>query len=207
MKKKGEVGYTFPNEKSEKSFRRNNWYQLNQIPLRVKEVGKLSLHKNKLNTILVDKDFDESISSIWEESNTKVGVKRDANFLNWRYRKPGTKYFKFILNSNQGLLVLKIFNQIEKNYVHICELLVKENNKEIISQALFFAEQFAKKNNCHFLTAWNDKNHEYSTYYDHFKMNLCSNTRYSYVYCDDEKFNNLKISQKWYLSQGDSDVY
>ena len=36
MKKNKEIGYTFPNEKSEKSFRRNNWHELCGIPLRTK---------------------------------------------------------------------------------------------------------------------------------------------------------------------------
>ena len=51
------------------------------------------------------------------------------------------------------------------------------------------------------------KNHFYSKYYDHFKMNLSSILRYCLIFSNNEKFKDLKISEKWYLSQGDSDVY
>ena len=207
MKKKGEVGYTFPNEKSEKSFRRNKWHELCSIPLRVKILNNDVKHNVKLETTIVEKNFDESISSIWEQSGIKIGIKKNANFLNWRYRKPGEKYFKFILNSNQGLLILKIFREKEKNYLHICELFVKEDKKDLISNAIEFCEKFAKDYDCHFITAWNNKNHLYAEYYDRFKINLSLNNRYSFIFFDEKKFKNLKIAEMWYLSHGDSDIY
>ena len=207
MKKKREVGYTFPNEKSEKSFRRNNWHELCSIPLRVKTLDKNPESKVILDITSVDGNFDQSISSIWEHSGMKVGIKRDAEFLNWRYRKPGTKYFKFILNSNQGFLILKIFNEKEKNFLHICDLVVREDKKDLILNALQFSEQFGKKNNCQIMTSWSNKNHFYAEFYDRFELNLNSITRYSFVFFNNEKFKNLKNPEMWYLSQGDSDVY
>ena len=83
----------------------------------------------------------------------------------------------------------------------------KEDKKELILSALKFTEQFGKKNNCKVLTSWCNKNHFYSKYYDHFKMNLSSILRYCLIFSNNEKFKDLKISEKWYLSQGDSDVY
>ena len=207
MKKKGEIGFTFPNEKSEKSFRRNNWHELCSIPLRIKILDKNPEPKVTLDVTSVDKNFDQSISSIWEQSGIKIGVKRDADFLNWRYRKPGAKYFKFILNSNQGFLVLKIFNENQKNFLHICDLVVREDKKDLILKAFEFCEQFGKKNNCHIITGWSNKNHLYAEYYDRFKMNLSLIKRYSFVYFNEEKFKNLKNPEMWYLSKGDSDVY
>jgi hypothetical protein len=38
-------------------------------------------------------------------------------------------------------------------------------------------------------------------------MNLTSNLRFSFIFFNNEEFKDLKISEKWYLSQGDSDVY
>ena len=207
MKKKEEIGYTFPNEKSEKSFRRNNWHELCSIPLRTKILNKNLLNKVKLDVTRVENDFDQSISSIWEQSGIKIGINRDAKYLNWRYRKPGAKYFKFILNSNQGILILKIFKEKEISFLHICDLVVREDKKELILNALEFTEQFGKKNNCEVVTSWCNKNHFYSKYYDHFRMNLSSISRYSFIFFNNEKFKDLKISEKWYLSQGDSDVY
>ena len=207
IKKKGEVGYTFPNEKSEKSFRRNNWHELCSIPLRIKTLDKNLEPKAMLDITNVDGNFDQSISSIWKHSGIKVGVKRDAEFLNWRYRKPGAKYFKFILNSNQGFLILKIFNEKEKNFLHICDLVVREDKKDLILNTLQFCEQFGKKNKCQIITSWTNKNHSYAEYYDNFKLNLNSITRYSFVFFNNEKFKNLKNPEMWYLSQGDSDVY
>lgn len=207
MKKNNEIGYTFPNEKSEKSFRRNNWHELCTIPLRTKIIRQNLNNKTDLDITRVEGNFDQTVSSIWQHSGIKIGINRDTKYLNWRYKKPGSKYFKFILNSNQGILILKIFKDKQTSFLHICDLVVKENKKVLILSALEFAEQFAKKNNCKVLTSWCNKNHFYSKYYDYFKMNLTSNLRYSFIFFNNEEFKDLKISEKWYLSQGDSDVY
>lgn len=207
MKKKNEIGYTFPNEKSEKSFRRNNWHELCQIPLRIKILNKNLFCNYSLNITRVEGDFDQSISSVWEESGLEIGISRNSEYLNWRYRKPGTKYFKFILNLDQGVLILKIFKEKEKFFLHICDLFVRKNKKDLILKALEFSEQFGKKNNCQFLTSWCSKNHYYSKYYDDFKMNLSPILRYSFVFFNKQDFKDLNNSEIWYLSQGDSDVY
>ena len=207
IKKNGEFGYTFPNEKSERSFRRNNWHELCSIPFRTKFISKNLDSKINLDLTKIEGNFDQSISSIWDFSGIKIGINRNAEYLNWRYRKPGIKYFKFILNSNEGILILKIFKEKRISFLHICDLIVKENKKELILSALKFSEQFAKKNNCKVLTSWCNKNHFYSKYYDEFKMNLSSISRYCLIFFNNKKFQDLKISGKWYLSQGDSDVY
>jgi len=188
-------------------FRRNNWHELCSIPLRIKILGKNPESKVILDTTSVVGNFDQSISSIWKHSGIRVGIKRDSEFLNWRYRKPGAKYFKFILNSNQGFLILKIFNEKEKNFLHICDLVVIEDKKDLILDALQFCEQFGKKNNCQVITSWASKNHSYAEYYNFFELNLNPITRYSFIFFDKEKFKDLKNPNLWYLSQGDSDVY
>lgn len=207
IKKNDEIGYTFPNEKSEKSFRRNNWHELCSIPLRTKIISKNLDYKIKLDISRVEEKFDKSISSIWENSGIKIGINRNDEYLNWRYRKPGTKYFKFVLNSNEGFLILKTFKEKQTSLIHICDLVVREDKKELILPALEFAEQFGKYNNCNVITSWCNKNHIYSNFYEHFKLNLRSISRYSFIYYNNEKLKDLKISDKWYLSQGDSDVY
>jgi hypothetical protein len=206
LKKKTEFGYTFPNEKSENSFRRNNWTELCSIPIRIKSLKKNLEFRPKLEITNLDGNFAKNISSIWENSGIKIGVKRDAQFLNWRYNKPSAKYYKFILNLNEGFLILKIFNERNKNFLHICDLVVREDKKQIILDALQFSEYFGKINNCKFITSWSSKNHFYSEYYDNLNMNIIPISRYGFVYFNN-RFKNFKNSEMWYLSQGDSDVY
>ncbi len=206
IKKKKEIGYTFPNQKSEKSFIRNNWDQLCLIPLRVKKLtNKIKQEEIKMTNI--KGKFDNSISSIWENSGIKIGVKRDVNFLNWRYDRPGVKYFKFILDSNEGFLILKIFNDKEKSFLHICDLVVKEHRMDLISQALKFSEQFGINKNCKTITSWNCVDHLYAKYYDEEKMTISSIQKYCFVLSNKFTIEYLKKPKLWYLSHGDSDVY
>ena len=104
-------------------------------------------------------------------------------------------------------LILKIFNDKGKNILHICDLVVKEDRKDLILNALKFCEQFGIKNNCQIMTSWANKNHFYAKYYDNSNINLSSITRYSFIFSSNEQFKNLKKPEMWYLSQGDSDVY
>src|ERR1051326_1257937 len=62
-----EVGFTFPNQKSEKSFRRTGWTELCCIPLRKKEVSSMPAHTHGPSiTIAPVETFGVAESGIWE---------------------------------------------------------------------------------------------------------------------------------------------
>lgn len=204
IKKDYKIGFAFPNEKSEKSLRRSGWKEFCLVPERKKLINNMVKTKHDLNFEEINENFDDTISDIWKNSDQKIGLKRDQNYLNWRYNKPGEKYFKFIINKNEGILILKIFN---KKVLHLCDLFVKKDKINLVSDILIFSENFGKKNNCEAITAWLPKDHKYSTFYDKFKLILTLRKRYMFITCENKKYSDLISPEKWYLSQGDSDVY
>jgi len=208
MKGAGEVGYTFPNEKSEKSFRRNGWDELCAVPLRKRHCGRSPPATQMPDATPVDGDFDTTVTEIWDSSGLKVGVRRDADFLNWRYRKPSNKYFKFLLNANEGVLILKLYQHGQQRILHICDLLVREDRRGIISRTLEFCEQFGMLNKVDILTAWLCGEHPYAPQFDRFGLNLAAeSSRFVFVFPGRVQFQDLKRPGLWHLSQGDSDVY
>src|ERR1700694_755549 len=139
-----EVGYTFPNEKSEKSFRRTGWTELCSVPLRKKVLDSaLIIPTNPtLRVIQVRNAFDDIASSIWDASGLAVGVNRDSAYLNWRYSKPATLYFKFLGKASEGLIILKIYQDGELRTLHLCELIVRSDKAESVAEMLKFCELF-----------------------------------------------------------------
>jgi hypothetical protein len=93
----GDVGHTFPNGRSEGSFRRSEWHELCRVPLRTcvpsRHLGVAS------NGIVEITEFDSRAESIWMSSGLRIGVHRDERYLDWRYRKPGELYRRFYLSS------------------------------------------------------------------------------------------------------------
>jgi len=210
IRKSGEVGYTFPNEKSEKSFRRNHWDELCMVPLRKKLLDPSAQGQAKpvLDVTSVEGDFSTAVSTIWDSSGLTIGVQRDASYLNWRYRKPATKYFKFLLNSNEGALILKLYRNGKHQTLHICDLFVREDKQTVISGALEFCEQFGKHNGSNLLTAWLGENHPYAPEFNRFGLKLVAGlSRFIFVFTGQKQSSNLQDQRLWHLSQGDSDVY
>lgn len=210
MRKACEVGYTFPNEKSERSFSRNGWSALCPVPARKKTLMPASAATISCdsNIVSVSTDFDTSVSEVWDSCGLSVGVVRDAAFLNWRYRKPATQYHKFLIGEGEGYLVLKLYGNGAERIAHICDLLVLANCRAFVQIALEFSEKFARENGATALTAWLPAEHAYAVNFEHFGLALLRRgTRNMFVFSGQADHHELKDTACWHLSQGDSDVY
>ena len=210
MREAGEVGYTFPNEKSANSFQRTGWTQLCIVPARQ---IKLSLSKTierptAIDLIPVAGLFGESVVSVWQASGIKCGVARTAAFLNWRYKKPRTEYFKFSVNKTDGFLVMKIYSTPTYEVLHICDLLVREDRHALIPKILQFCLNFASTKKASLLTAWLHEKHPYAIYFDRIGLRLNVNPDRRVFVFDGKPLNGgFTDVQLWHLTQGDSDVY
>ena len=209
IKKDGAIGYTFPNELSQGSFRRTGWTELYQIPLRSKYIN--STPPPSLGSVSVQElqgYFSPSASRIWDSSNLDVGVVRDHKFLNWRYKKPGQEYRSYLLNSNQGILVLKLYDNGSKRSLHICELFVNAELPLLVYDGLYFAESIARHYGAQSLTAWLGPHHPYAPYFLDAKFPLAvESKRFMFVTGPDTILATVEKSSRWHISQGDSDVY
>lgn len=116
----GAVGYTFPNEKSEGSFKKAGWTLQQQVPLRT--YSGTYLLENTIN-----QDY-EPLYTKWDTHQNLNGVSRTFDYLDWRYRKPFQEYLK------NGHCVLKEY----ENKLHILEF-ISDHPKADLNRILALA--------------------------------------------------------------------
>lgn len=199
----GEVGYTFPNEQSEKSFRRIGWTELSRVPLLLKSVGMASsCAEATLSFSAFTTSFDERAERVWNEISTPIGVHRDVAYLNWRYSKPDQKYLKFWVSASSreiGFLVLKIYSNKNEKNMHLCEVSLSDGSPELLSEMLYFVECLALENEIKQLTAWCLPHHKYQRVYQAAGFQYKELHRFVFV--------TETLQGLWHMTQGDSDVY
>ena len=203
----GYVAYTFPNKLSENSFKRNGWTELSKTPLRKLYVNAIDNNTEKFAIEQVEQ-FDERVNKIWNDSDMQVGVHRDCSFLNWRYSRPQTKYYKFYILKDKGFLVLKLFANGDKKTLHLLDLVVVNSSKQCLQSVLAFVKKFASINGAELVTCWLDENHNYASIFD--ALGFCldlQNDRYIFVLAPEKDLDIFSDSNLWHLTQGDSDVY
>ncbi|MDH3288853.1 MAG: GNAT family N-acetyltransferase [Betaproteobacteria bacterium] len=204
----GEVGYTFPNQQSERSFRRTGWIELGRVPLRTRTIAPAApAAPQGPRVVLREVDrFDEAATRIWQQSGLPCGVHRDAEYLNWRYRKPDCHYARFIVGDNAGILVLKRYAEGDRVIVHICELVAPADAGELVTAALAAAEHHAQRLGTSELTCWLPAGHPHEPAYEAAGFGLQQLDRYIFATANDA--GGLPTdSSAWHFSQGDSDVY
>jgi len=201
----GEVGYTFPNEESEKSFRRTGWTELCSVPWRKKSLSpKPSFRDAAADVCEVKGLFDDAVSAIWVASGLAVGVDRNAAYLNWRYSKPLTAYSKFLVNDSEGLIILKLY----RNILHICDLITRGDKLNNIPAMLNFCENFGARCGVNAITAWLPDGHPGSDAFSQHGFDLQTGvTRYVFVHPGKNTSQELTNPRLWHLTQGDSDIY
>lgn len=205
IEESGEVGYTFPNEKSANSFRRTGWTELCSVPWRKKSLGPTSSFGNPTLDIYEVKGlFGDVVSVIWDSRNLTVGVDRDAAYLNWRYSKPATTYFKFLVNDSEGLMVLKLYRQT----LHICDLMTRSDKLKNVPAMLKFCENFGAQRGVNVITAWLPSGHPCSYAFDQYGLEMVTDvTRYVFVHPGKNTAHELTNPSLWHVTQGDSDIY
>jgi hypothetical protein len=201
----GELAYILPNQHSEKSFRRAGWTELFRVPLRVGKVAP-GAHEPFHHTYQEIETFDSRTTDIWNRCPFTVGVHRDAAYLNWRYSKPDCTYHRFMVDNDQGVVVLKLYAEGEKSLVHICELFVADSQPDLIEDALCFCHDFAEHAGADTLTCWLPGGHADEPVYTAFGFEIKHIERFIFYKPAIEADKDLKDAP-WHFSQGDSDVF
>jgi hypothetical protein len=147
----GTCGYTFPNKQSENSFRRSGWTELMRVPVRIAAARPTAAVREPKPVI----SFKTETAGIWREAGFRIGVFCDRAYLNWRYGRPETVYSQFMIGDDDGVLVIKQFNDGQRRVVHICELFVRARSRStLLGSALAFVHSFAVSNGAEILTCW-----------------------------------------------------
>jgi GNAT superfamily N-acetyltransferase len=205
----GFCAYTFPNKLSENSFRRNGWTELSGIPLREMELVPRERGLDSAGCMAEPVAcFDERAARIWGASGIAVGVYRDAEFLNWRYSRPGTEYFRFYMRGDEGYLVLKLFDRGDTKVLHLLDLVVSAASKDMVRSALEFTRDFATKMKADRLTCWLHQAHPYAQVFEEFGLALDTDSdRVCFVRSPERDEPRFSDAAAWHLTQGDSDIY
>jgi hypothetical protein len=204
MHERDECGYTFPNKLSENSFRRSGWTELMPVPF----MGCVAGPQGTVTDMAAEvSTFDSSIDVIWPDAGIPVGVVRSAEFLNWRYERPGNIYRKFVI-SDIGYFVLKLYDRGTEKVLHICDLVVREGARELCKPTLASIKALAAQLEASSITCWVPFGHPYrQTFEDAGFAPDVTNDRYVFATGPNKLLSTLTKQSHWHLSQGDSDVY
>jgi GNAT superfamily N-acetyltransferase len=116
----------------------------------VRDLVEKNTKKNTLCDIQEVDDFDQRIDNLWNSTSNqyKIIVKRDREFLNWRYsRHHVLTYKKFIAQRDgetKGYLVLRKAEPEELNLGRIVDLYAKRNDHQTIEDLIRHAIRFFK---------------------------------------------------------------
>ena len=204
--KSGSVGLTFPNEKSANSFRRLGWTEIMGVPLWEAKCGPAdSTTSERMSEVSV---FEKSVNQIWDESGLNLGVLRDAEYLNWRYSKPGIRYLKYIVGDFSGYLVLKLFIGDHEPRLHLLDLVLKEENIEVAREVLNFVFSTANELKVSSVTCWLPIGHKYENCFATSVFSKTSSLNRSiFVRSKVNQSDLLPKDGQWHFSQGDSDIF
>ncbi len=201
-----DIGYTFPNKQSENSFRRSGWHELMTVPLR----HRLVRVDTEGETALQEQvgALGDCATAIWRESGLGCGVDRSGPATDWRYRRPGAVYRRFLLAGGTGFVVLKRYDRDDGPVVHICDLVVTEAARGRLPAILSAIEAVAARDKAAALTAWLPQGHPYAAAYNAFGLGMDpDHDRVMFVTARAPMPALLTTPSAWHLSQGDSDVY
>lgn len=210
MRDWGDCGYTFPNKLSENSFRRSGWTELTPIPalqlsLPASAEGESESGGERLTEIAA---FDPSVDAIWQSADLRVGVLRDAAFLNWRYGRPQTVYRRYLVEGDRGYVVLKRYDRGDAVVIHICDLVLRADARQLCDAVLADIRRLAASAGATLVTAWLPAGHPYRAQFE--AAGLApdpTNDRFAFTTGPDATLGVLAPSSHWHLCQGDSDVY
>lgn len=198
------IGYSFPNNQSERSFLRSGWHQWGSVPWWSRDLASeeaASVDPQESAT------FDVVVTHVWNASGLRFGVRRDMAHLNWRYCKPGQRYTRFVLD-DRGVLVVKLYDAAEERRGHICDVFVRASEEETVSELIRFAAKWAAQRGATTLTAWMPHEHRYARHFEAAGLSYRPSASRLVVItapADVEPF--IKNPANWYLTQADSDVY
>lgn len=237
--------YGFPNDKSAFGFfNRLGWKEIADVPFLIKPLKfsfllRATMSKSFTNTIFsklnlpftrsrVDTKIDYTISKVkrfdcryddlWKEySRDIIGVKRSADYLNWRLiDKPHANYINLEATKGDTLLGFVSFKIEEKHKVkmlYVMELIFKKPHKLVGENLLKTAINKAKAEGCEVCLAWNlPHSVNFSIFKRSLFFKLPKKFQFIKLFFGVKVLNNfngddhIEDVNKWYLSYLDSDT-
>lgn len=198
----------FPNNNSHLIFvNKLSWRDIYEIPtmkLNLLNISNLNNYKNF--NIINDKKFLLDYSRLINNSDNKIKIYKDLDYLKWRFRdNPINRYNNYVIVQGQTVvssIITKKFNNCEIDIVQINSL-DDCYTKEILEWVI----EKGKNDNFKYANMWcqlNDNAHEIA---ERIGFVNCEPISYFGVRDFKEKSTDLSVYNNWNIQMGDSDVY
>lgn len=203
----------FPNNNSLHGFIKYlNWKLIKDIPMLEVSVEGFKASEVEDNSLInidsFSKDYDELFNIV--SLNHKIMVKKDSNYLNWRYfNNPDIKYYFIEYRKNKqlcGFCAYKLYKNEKILNGYIVDILA--TGEYIFAKLINGAIEQLKSLNAKNIYIWmndprylqilNEMNFRETNRITHFGCRLNSYEEFNIDICD---YNN------WYVMMGDSDVF
>ncbi len=148
MSDAGDYGFIFPNQKSAGSFQRSNgWHQLCSVPFRTASLASVS-RSSSATLIPVDSARQLQVPKL----PVRFGRLRSADYLDWRYRKPGQQYQLYNVGESDGCIVLKRYEHEDGPVMHLCDIVLTDSDR--VRSVLNAAMALSASEGAEQFTAW-----------------------------------------------------
>lgn len=211
-KKKNQLAavWGFPNNNSHYGFIKNlQWQNLEQIPVFSIETDRI---KDVPEDISIGNSFSEKHIASASSNNFMVAIKRDAAYLNWRYRdNPTNKYLLFegTFGGLTSYAVAKMFTSFSDQSKTEIDIVEWETPSDISIQ-----QQFLSAIKKHFFSAslsrmnmWLPLNDPRHIQLEKFGFRNLGPITYSGIRLLDPAMKAMQVSNNWHYNLGYSDIY
>ena len=152
-----DIFFAFPNDNSYRTFEKYGYTLHSKVTYYQCREERPSYGISSKYIIKEQEDFSFMNSNkIFSDSGERyINISRNKEFLSWRYlQKPDAAYNIFTVEENdsvKGCMVLKKYGNGHSASLHICELIVLNDDEAMITQMILFALNQKNKNNAELL--------------------------------------------------------
>ncbi len=216
--------YGFPNKASQYLFEvKLQWNLFGKMSLFIKDIVKTKRYfkGHNLYSIKEISKFDETINNICETSkkNYLITLKRDKQYLNWRFvENPTTNYKKFLIFNEKtdnivAYFILKRYRgKNEEYHGHIVDFIILPREINLKKQIFTLIESFSLdifKANCMKMSFWLPDNDLKEFIVLKLGYDIMKNETYfgCKLFQKCNQFLLLKSIKNWYITMSNNDIF
>jgi len=201
----------FPNANSHRGFVQNlSWVDIWEVPTLRQNVSEASIATEPSDKVVEVFSFDERFDCLWEEvrSEYSVIVRRDSEYLTWRYSMNPTQKYRILTYEDEGGLAGYAVFKRYRNELQVVDILtIKDSTvgQQLISQI----GRIALQERAEAVSLWLNVTHPLHRTLE--KLGFRNGDPVTYFgglilrpsVLDDRVYDY----RNWYITMGDSDVY
>lgn len=197
----------FPNNLSHRTFvDKLGWKTIYEVPTLTLDINKINYHF-EMDSLVIDSSFKEDYQNFEFNQINNVVVKKDKNYLKWRYTdNPDNDYKTFALINNskvEAYIVVKEYN----NLLNIIELNYIDYNyaEYMINNMISYGKKIQKEK----ITIWTPINTKLHSYLE--KIGFYNDYPIRYlggkILGSNGGFEELLNYNNWFMHAGDNNEY